>query len=79
MDAARRFLSRRATPVPGKGANVAAELSDQLKDILDGPVFVTIATIQPDGSPQLSPVWVARDGDDVLISTTVGRQKEKNL
>ncbi|GAA2048363.1 PPOX class F420-dependent oxidoreductase [Streptomyces carpaticus] len=58
---------------------MAAELSDQLKDILDGPVFVTIATIQPDGSPQLSPVWVARDGDDVLISTTVGRQKEKNL
>ncbi|MFB4194709.1 PPOX class F420-dependent oxidoreductase [Streptomyces carpaticus] len=58
---------------------MAAELSDKLKDILDGPVFVTIATIQPDGSPQLSPVWVARDGDDVLISTTVGRQKEKNL
>ncbi|AKG44514.1 PPOX class F420-dependent oxidoreductase [Streptomyces sp. JH002] len=58
---------------------MSAELSDKLKEILDGPVFVTIATIQPDGSPQLSPVWVARDGDDVLISTTVGRQKEKNL
>ncbi|MFD7511928.1 PPOX class F420-dependent oxidoreductase [Streptomyces sp. NPDC059853] len=58
---------------------MAAELPDKLKDMLDGPVFVTIATIQPDGSPQLSPVWVARDGDDVLISTTVGRQKEKNL
>ncbi|WP_329120683.1 PPOX class F420-dependent oxidoreductase [Streptomyces sp. NBC_01465] len=58
---------------------MSAELSDQLKTLLDGPVFVSVATIQPDGSPQVSPVWVKRDGDDVLISTTVGRQKEKNL
>ncbi|MER8237235.1 PPOX class F420-dependent oxidoreductase [Streptomyces sp. NPDC101490] len=58
---------------------MSAELSDRLKELLDSPVFVTIATIQPDGSPQVSPVWVKRDGDDVLISTTVGRRKEKNL
>ncbi|CAL9306376.1 PPOX class F420-dependent oxidoreductase [Streptomyces sp. SudanB182_2057] len=58
---------------------MSAALSDELKSLLDTPVFVTIATIQPDGSPQLSPVWVARDGDDLLISTTVGRQKERNL
>lgn len=54
-------------------------LSDELKAHLDGPVFVTIATIQPDGSPQLSPVWVKRDGHDVLFSTTIGRRKELNL
>ncbi|MEV0442994.1 PPOX class F420-dependent oxidoreductase [Streptomyces spectabilis] len=58
---------------------MSAALSEDLKSLLDTPVFVTVATIQPDGSPQLSPVWVTRDGDDVLISTTVGRQKEKNL
>lgn len=58
---------------------MSAALSDELKKVLDGPVFVTIATIQPDGSPQLSVVWVARDGDDLLISTTVGRRKEANL
>ncbi|MEU1120789.1 MULTISPECIES: PPOX class F420-dependent oxidoreductase [unclassified Streptomyces] len=40
---------------------------------------ITVATIQPDGSPQVSPVWVKRDGDDVLFSTTVDRRKEKNL
>lgn len=54
-------------------------LSDNLKRLLDSPVFVTIATVQPDGSPQLSPVWVKRDGDDVLISTTVERRKAKNM
>ncbi|MFD3910984.1 PPOX class F420-dependent oxidoreductase [Streptomyces sp. NPDC058603] len=58
---------------------MSAELSAELKHLLDEPIFVNIATIQPDGSPQVSPVWVKRDGNDVLISTTVGRRKEKNL
>ncbi|MEV6106102.1 PPOX class F420-dependent oxidoreductase [Streptomyces sp. NPDC051940] len=56
-----------------------AEMSDKLKKLLDSPVFVAVATTQPDGSPQLSPVWVKRDGDDVLFSTTRGRRKELNL
>ncbi|MFF4533169.1 PPOX class F420-dependent oxidoreductase [Streptomyces sp. NPDC001407] len=59
---------------------MSAALSDDLKKLLDDtPVFATVGTLQPDGSPQLSVTWVARDGDDLLISTTVGRRKEKNL
>ena len=58
---------------------MTAALSEELRSLLDTPVFVTVATIQPDGSPQLSPVWVKRDGDDVLFSTTRGRRKEQNL
>ncbi|GES31497.1 PPOX class F420-dependent oxidoreductase [Streptomyces angustmyceticus] len=58
---------------------MTATLSDDLKQLLDSPVFVTVATVQPDGSPQVSPVWVKRDGDDLLFSTTVGRRKEANL
>ncbi|MEE1929707.1 PPOX class F420-dependent oxidoreductase [Streptomyces sp. TRM 70351] len=58
---------------------MAAALSDNLKQLLDGTVFITVATIQPDGRPQVSPVWVKRDGDDLLFSTTVGRRKEKNM
>ncbi|MEU1151763.1 pyridoxamine 5'-phosphate oxidase family protein, partial [Streptomyces sp. NPDC005918] len=53
---------------------MSAQLSDALKELLDSPVFITVATIQPDGSPQVSPVWVKRDGDDVLFSTTVDRR-----
>jgi PPOX class probable F420-dependent enzyme len=56
-----------------------AALSDDLKKLLDSPVFVILGTIQPDGSPQLSPVWVKRDGDDLLVSTTIGRRKESNI
>ncbi|TGN73954.1 PPOX class F420-dependent oxidoreductase [Streptomyces bauhiniae] len=58
---------------------MSAALSDRLKSLLDTPVFIVVGTVQPDGSPQMSPVWVKRDGDDVLISTTVDRRKEKNL
>ncbi|MCZ7414982.1 MULTISPECIES: PPOX class F420-dependent oxidoreductase [unclassified Streptomyces] len=58
---------------------MAVALSDNLKQLLDSKVFIVVATVQPDGRPQVSPVWVKRDGDDVLFSTTVGRRKEKNM
>ncbi|MFI9246941.1 PPOX class F420-dependent oxidoreductase [Streptomyces sp. NPDC053086] len=58
---------------------MSAALSDRLKSVLDDKVFIVVGTIQPDGSPQMSPVWVKRDGDDVLFSTTVDRRKYLNL
>jgi len=58
---------------------MAVQLSDKAKALFDAPSFVTVATIQPDGSPQLSVVWVKRDGDDILFSTLEGRRKHLNL
>ncbi|MEU0049514.1 PPOX class F420-dependent oxidoreductase [Streptomyces sp. NPDC006184] len=58
---------------------MSAALSDRVKSLLDGTVFIVVGTLQPDGSPQMSPVWVKRDGDDVLFSTTVDRRKYRNL
>ncbi|UCM88772.1 PPOX class F420-dependent oxidoreductase [Streptomyces marincola] len=58
---------------------MAVTLPETLKAVLDGRTFVTVATIQPDGSPQLTPVWITYEGDDLLISTVVGRRKEQNL
>ncbi|MFE5240439.1 MULTISPECIES: PPOX class F420-dependent oxidoreductase [unclassified Streptomyces] len=59
---------------------MSAALSDDLQKIIDEtPVFATVATSQPDGSPQLSVTWLKRDGDDLLISTTVDRRKYLNL
>jgi PPOX class probable F420-dependent enzyme len=46
---------------------------------LDGTNFATVATLNPDGSPQTSMVWIARDGATVLFSTTAGRQKARNI
>ena len=58
---------------------MTAQLSDKARAILSGTNFATVATIEPDGQPQLSPVWVKHDGDDVLFSTTVGRRKHVNI
>ncbi len=49
------------------------------RELVDGRNFGTVATVQPDGSPQASVVWVKRDGDDVLFSTIRGRRKTANL
>ena len=56
-----------------------AVLNEAARAILDAPEFATIATLQPDGQPHLSVVWIERDGDDVLISTVKGRQKFRNI
>lgn len=47
--------------------------------LLEGKNFARLATLMPDGSPQVTPVWVDRDGDTVLINTARGRLKERNL
>ena len=47
--------------------------------LLGAPYFATIATAQPDGSPQTSVIWIARDGDDLLFSTIKGRRKTLNM
>jgi len=54
-------------------------IPDAAKGWIDDHEFATIATIMPDGQPQLSVVWIARDGDDLLISTVKGRRKHLNL
>jgi PPOX class probable F420-dependent enzyme len=48
------------------------------RDLLDGQ-FATLATVGPDGRPQLSEVWFLADGDTVGLSLNTTRQKTKNL
>jgi PPOX class probable F420-dependent enzyme len=38
-----------------------------------------LATIMPDGSPQVTPVWFSTDDEHVLINTNEGRTKDKNM
>ncbi|MFD5766532.1 PPOX class F420-dependent oxidoreductase [Streptomyces sp. NPDC127049] len=54
-------------------------LSEAVRALLDDVNHAVLATIQPDGSPQTSVVWVGRDGDDVVISSQEGRRKVKNI
>lgn len=56
-----------------------AELGEKGKKLLGDKNFVFMATINKDGSPQLTPVWVDTDGENVLINTATGRKKLANL
>jgi PPOX class probable F420-dependent enzyme len=58
---------------------VSLQLSDEARAAVDGKNFAFVSTIEPDGSPQASLVWITRDGDDLLFSTLRGRRKETNL
>lgn len=59
------------------GASVAFDGS--VRALLDGKNFASVATLGPDGAPQNSVVWIKREGDTVLLSSTDGRQKVRNL
>lgn len=54
-------------------------LSDTTLALLDGKNYAVLATVNSDGSPQTSVVWVGRDGTDLLISTVEGRVKHRNM
>ena len=47
--------------------------------MLEGKNFVYLATVNPDGSPQVTPTWVDTDGKFVWINTALGRVKERNV
>ncbi|WP_049971260.1 PPOX class F420-dependent oxidoreductase [Haladaptatus cibarius] len=54
-------------------------IPDEYHDLFEKKTFANFATVMPDGTPQVTPVWVGYDGDYVLINTAKGRQKEKNV
>ena len=54
-------------------------LSDELQQLLQKPVFGFIATLMPDGSPQLTQTWIDTDGQYILINTVEGFQKVRNV
>ena len=58
---------------------MAGTLSDGVRKLLEGKNFAHLATLMPDGSPQVSAVWVDYDGKHVLVNTAEGRQKPLNL
>ena len=55
-----------------------SNIPDSHRDLLDSQV-ATLATIGPDGRPQLSEVWFLADGEDVALSLNTSRQKTRNL
>jgi PPOX class probable F420-dependent enzyme len=58
---------------------MAATIPASHRDLFEKPNFGHLATLMPDGSPQVTPVWVDLDGDIVLVNSAEGRVKTRNL
>jgi PPOX class probable F420-dependent enzyme len=58
---------------------MAATIPEKYLDLFQKKAFANLATLMPDGSPQVTPVWVDYDGSHVLVNTARGRQKDKNM
>ena len=58
---------------------MSVALSESIVQLLDGRNYAVLATVNPDGSPQTSVMWVGRDGTDLLFSTVAGRVKHRNM
>jgi PPOX class probable F420-dependent enzyme len=54
-------------------------IPDSHLDLFQKKAFANLATLMPDGQPQVTPVWVDYDGRYVLINTAANRQKDKNM
>lgn len=55
------------------------KIPDQYTDLLTEPVTVGLATLLPDGQPQVTPVWVDFDGTYVKVNTSANRQKARDM
>ncbi len=54
-------------------------LQPEVKSLLSRPNFAHLATLMPDGSPNVTPVWVSLEGDRILVGTSEGSLKVRNL
>ena len=54
-------------------------IPEKYLDLFQKRSFAHFATVMPDGTPQVTPVWVDYDGQYVLVNTAKGRQKARNV
>ena len=54
-------------------------ISDNARVLLEQPIFASLATIGPDGHPQVTVIWLHVEGDKVVFNTAEGRAKHRNM
>lgn len=58
---------------------MAKTLSENARAFLQERRYPVLATINADGTPQLSAMWYLLEGDTIVMNTKVGRLKERNM
>src|SRR2546426_10382162 len=81
MGLGRRRLPEYDEAAPGQdaGGESRMQLPEKVKKFLEKPNFAVLATVRPKGRPQATPVWFLLDGEEILMDTSQGRVKLRNL
>jgi PPOX class probable F420-dependent enzyme len=58
---------------------MSVQLPEKLLSLLRQPSLCFLATLMPDGSPQLTQTWVTTDGTSIILNVVAERQKFKNI
>jgi PPOX class probable F420-dependent enzyme len=58
---------------------MSKQLTDASLALVERPVIAHLATVDAQGAPQLTPLWIDHDGNDLVINTAEGRAKAVNL
>jgi len=54
-------------------------IPEKYRDLFNKKAFASLATLMPDGRPQVTPVWCDVEGELVVVNSAKGRQKDRNL
>ena len=58
---------------------MADTLSTKARELIARPILASLTTLGKDGSPQVTPLWIDQDGDDLLFNTARGRVKARHM
>ncbi len=57
----------------------AMKIPEKMAPLLEGRAVAYLSTLMPDGTPQITPVWIDRDGDLLRVNSVKGRVKDRNI
>jgi PPOX class probable F420-dependent enzyme len=58
---------------------MATTIPEKFRDLLAKKALANLATVMPDGSPQVTPVWFDFDGSHFRVNSAKGRVKDRNM
>ncbi len=58
---------------------MTASILEKYQDLFSKQAFASLATLMPDGRPQVTPVWCDFDGKHIIVNSAKGRQKDRNM
>ena len=56
-----------------------ATIPDSARAVLEGPALAHLVTLEPDGRPQVSIVWVGLDGEELVAAHLPEHRKVRNI